>query len=216
MAGLIFGKKWAGIAVGKGFFYCPYCRTQRPYLLKKHKHFYSFFKLPLIPLKSNGDHIECRKCKQTFWQSVLECSPEITKKGLHPSILKLMIKIMVADGKILKSEMITIKDVYKGLTGEDITENDIKIIIKSSKDEDISIDEYLKRIKPYLSNYNKILILKSSFLVSVSDGEIREEEKILMYEICHALTMPVEDCNELLLELQNEESEIFQIPEDEA
>jgi tellurite resistance protein len=217
----IFGKKWVGIPSTKGSFYCPECRTQRNYSLKKHTRFFAVLNLPVLPFKSHGKHIECGKCKQTFWESVLECSPEITKKGLHPSILKLMVLIMLADGRIEKEEMETIIEIYKEVTSKDITVDDINGIIESSKTEDISIEEYLKRIKPYLGNYNKELIVKCSFLVSKSDGEIMEEEKILLYEICNALSMTVQQFNSILKDLQSLENEddpedIFLISEDDA
>lgn len=216
----IFGKKWVGLSYSKGSFYCPECRTQRDYSLKNHKRFVVLLNLPVIPLRSHGKHIECRKCKQTFWESVLECSPEITKRELHPSILKLMVLIMLADGRIEKEEMETIVKVYKEVTDKEITNEDINEIIKSSESEEISVEDYLKRIKPYLNEHSKELIVKCSFLVSKSDGEIMEEEKILLYEICHALSLTVQHCNSILTDLQSGEDddsrEIFLIPEDEA
>ncbi len=116
-----------------------------------------------------------------------------------------MVLMMLADGKIEEEEFQSIKKNYSDLTNENIKDKDIKDLIESASKENVSVEEYLKRIIPYLNDYKKTLIIKAAYLVSAADDIIHEKEKKLLEEIRLALKLDTEFFNKVVDSLQIKE-----------
>ncbi len=200
-------EKWLSKKKGNGEFYCPECRTKCKYILEEFSHYKVLLFLPIYKIDSNGNHVLCCSCKNTFWGSVLECSPEISKQNFNPSILHLMVLMMVADGKIEEEELQSIKQIYSDLTSETVKDKEIQTLIENVSEENVSVEEYLKRITPYLNDYKKTLIIKAAYLVSAADDIIHEKEKKLLEEIRKALKLDNDFFNKVVDTLQIKETD---------
>ena len=198
----LLDRKWLAKKKDKGRFYCPECRTIKKYLLQEFSKYLFLLFLPVYKTDTCGDHILCSSCKNTFWVSVLECSPEITKQNFNPSVLRLMVLMMLADGKIENEEYDSIKHIYLEVTDERVKDKDIQSYIENVEKENVSVDEYLKRITPYLNDYKKTLIIKAAYLISVADGIIHEKEERLLKEIKQALNLDNVFFNRVVQSLQ--------------
>lgn len=62
----IFGTKPVSTTIQQGVFSCPSCNTERNYLLKRYKSYFTLFFIPLIPLKYLGDLTECQACRKSY------------------------------------------------------------------------------------------------------------------------------------------------------
>lgn len=69
---IIFGMGSRRKDIGGGRFYCPRCRAQRDYKLKRATRYFTLFFIPLIPLGTIGDFVECQTCHAMFEPSVLD------------------------------------------------------------------------------------------------------------------------------------------------
>ena len=77
---IIWGSKGRKKVVSKGQFYCPRCRTHRPYHnVRVSKHFTLYF-IPLFETKHLGSFIECQFCFTPFDISVLGYGQEMQAK----------------------------------------------------------------------------------------------------------------------------------------
>jgi zinc-ribbon family len=65
VAMIIWGSRGITSSLAKGFFHCPRCDQQRSYDHKKVRRFFTLFFIPLIPLESLGEYVECQFCKGT-------------------------------------------------------------------------------------------------------------------------------------------------------
>lgn len=68
---ILFGVRTRTRTVDTGQFYCPYENAQRPYERKTAQLWFSLYFIPLIPLKQQGDFIECQSCHRSYNESVL-------------------------------------------------------------------------------------------------------------------------------------------------
>jgi len=68
---IIFGTKGVTSTVSTGSFSCPGCSAQTHYDHKRVRRFFTLYWIPLIPLDTIGEYIECLSCHGTFKQSVL-------------------------------------------------------------------------------------------------------------------------------------------------
>ena len=69
---IIFGTTGVKTTIKEGNFHCPQCNTQTKYRHRKVNKFFTLYFIPLIPLGSAGEFVECRCCKGTFVPRVLE------------------------------------------------------------------------------------------------------------------------------------------------
>ncbi len=73
MVGLIiFGRRGVTGTKGQGTFQCPACQTDQPYAHKHVRRFFTLYFIPLIPLGTVGEYVECGRCKGTFKPAVLD------------------------------------------------------------------------------------------------------------------------------------------------
>jgi hypothetical protein len=68
---ILFGWRGVTLSAGKGEFFCPTCRVRRPYVHKKVRRFFTLFFIPIIPLDSLGEYVECAACHGSFKPEVL-------------------------------------------------------------------------------------------------------------------------------------------------
>src|SRR5262245_11435130 len=63
---LIYGYRNRTIEQGTGIFQCPNCRDQRAYTRKKVVRYFTLFFIPLFPLGTLSEYIECQLCRRTY------------------------------------------------------------------------------------------------------------------------------------------------------
>ncbi len=76
---IIFGTRVRHKVLGDGKFFCPRCQAQRSYLHKRASRYFALYFVPIIPMGTIGEFIECQTCKTAFEMSVLN------QKGPVPS-----------------------------------------------------------------------------------------------------------------------------------
>jgi hypothetical protein len=69
---LVWGWKVVFKVVGSGVFSCPNCGGDRNYERRRAQRWFTFFFIPIIPLKVIGEVVRCTYCKNDFRASVLE------------------------------------------------------------------------------------------------------------------------------------------------
>jgi zinc-ribbon family len=69
---IIFGRKSVTGSKGRGQFPCPTCQSIQSYDHKRVRRFFTLYFIPLIPLGTIGEYIECDRCKGTFKPTVLQ------------------------------------------------------------------------------------------------------------------------------------------------
>lgn len=195
---MFFGKKIIPKTIEKGNFYCPECRCTRAYTIKQQKNYFVFFCLPLFPLETVGEYVECADCKNSFRKNVLESSPETTRAEFHPSMKRIMILMLLADGNVNAAEIEIIKDIYERVAGYALSDQEIKEEIETASRENLRVNEYLKKVTPYLNNPGKARVIESAYYVASADGALRKEEEALMDEISQALNMEPEQYKKIL------------------
>ena len=73
---IIFGTKGRDSQVGQGRFNCPQCRMQRAYEHKSVRRYFTLYFIPVIPLGSAGEYVQCESCGGTFGTEILTYDPE--------------------------------------------------------------------------------------------------------------------------------------------
>lgn len=206
---MLFGKRHRSKLLNCGKFYCPECRCTAEYTLKQKQLVYSIVWLPVFPLGDVGRYVECTICRNSFRENVLDSTPETSRAEFHPSMKRIMILMMMADGDISDSEISSIQQIYTRVSGNSISREEIIEEIEAAEKENYRVHDYLRTVTPYLNNVGKALVLKSAYYVAAADGVFQSEEEELMEELSCALEMEPSQFKHVISSLKNEDDSEF-------
>ena len=112
------------------------------------------------------------------------------------AIKKLLILMILADGKVMDEEIRAFHKVYKETANSVVS--DLYAEIDKVKMEQKSPHQYLKEVSPFINVEGKEEILKASYLIAASDGSVDPEEIDLIYKFGRALDLPNEKIKPIL------------------
>jgi rubredoxin len=72
---IIFGTRVRHTTLSSGQFYCPNCKTQRNYELRRARNYFALYFIPIIPLNTVGEYVTCQTCGTNFKPDVLKLVP---------------------------------------------------------------------------------------------------------------------------------------------
>jgi tellurite resistance protein len=189
---IIYGTRGMTSVGGMGRFHCPDCGPSA-YKHQKVRRWFTLFFIPMIPLDLAGEYVECGKCYGTFELDVLSYDPAVEKAKFeavfHTAIRRTMVKMCLADGVVDAQEVETIRKIYSGLTGVELSEDDVREEIAEAMTDTRTVQQYLEAGLGMFNLKAKELIVKSAFFVAAADGEFQDEEKKLLNNIGAALQM---------------------------
>ena len=117
------------------------------------------------------------------------------------NVMSLMI---IADGKIEDKEIKIVRGIYNKLTNnKKISENKLNKIIEKLKQENLSVDDYLKKIKPYLNAEHRESIIKAMYYIASSDGHLDDKEAKLLMHTAQVLEMTSSHIKGVLADLES-------------
>jgi len=196
---IIFGTRGVRSTKATGSFNCPQCESSQGYRHRKVTQFFTLYFIPLIPLGSKGEYVECNKCKGTFIPRVInnpasnsdEKAEKIAFLAMYEQAIRhVMVKMMLADGVIDPNEKVMVLDIINKYGHNDMTSFQLDNYIKkvqSERDKDVST--YLKHVAPGLNEHGKELLVKCALDVAYSDGHFDDTERALIIEMGKILEM---------------------------
>lgn len=107
-----------------------------------------------------------------------------------------MIEVMVADGEVDEEEVRTVTEVYREMTGVELSADVIraKATLAQSRGKDLNAE--LAELAPHLSDEGKATALRAAVKVAVADGEFEAAEQAVLSGVAEALGMTPEQMRE--------------------
>jgi len=147
---IIFGTRGVRSTKATGTFNCPQCETERGYRHRKVTQFFTLYFIPLIPLGSKGEYVECNHCKGTFIPRVLNTNKTASKQQFmamyEQAIRHVMVQIMLADGVIDPNEKVAVLAIINKFGHNDMTSAQLDDYIKKVQADNTDISTYLKHV----------------------------------------------------------------------
>ena len=103
-----------------------------------------------------------------------------------------MIEIMLADGTVDDDEVDAIRSIYKQLTGNEISVEQVRSEIRRVEAGGAGAAGVLAEIASTLNNNGKELVVKAAFMVAAADGEFQDVEKAKIAAVGQTLGMSAE------------------------
>jgi tellurite resistance protein len=195
----------------RGTFVCPECRVLRTYVRQRVQRRLVLFFVSMLPLDELGEYVECEQCRSTFRTTTLAADPARPADPrvplaaeFRPAVLRIMMLMMMEDGRIRESEQRMILDLNRKLTGEAPSLEAMDEHLDAVRTGPGTATDYARSIAPFLNEPGKELVLKAAFAVAVADRQVHPTERTLLHEIGRALHMSpghiravIAECSEL-------------------
>ena len=189
----IAGTKGETSTADTGTFYCPSCEQETAYHHEQVHEKVTVFFVPVASLRLLGEYIECQECFDTFKMEVLsidEGEDDFDYESyLHLAIKRILVLMMLADGKIDDSEKIMIKDIMKDITDDELSDAEIQEDINLINEEPDNPESFLKTMFPHMNEQGRELVYKACYCVSISDGELDVSEEKLLKSVAKILQL---------------------------
>jgi tellurite resistance protein len=190
---IIFGTRGVTTSLATGQFHCPGCDKKRTYVHKRVRRFFTLYFIPIIPLDLIGEYVECQHCTDTYRPAVLDYDPVKSERSMeaefHTAVKRVMVLMMLADGKIDDEEVETIRLVYGKLAKRELSKDDVSREVESSKADGRGLRQYLASVVGSLNDAGKEIVVKAAYFVAAADGNVSTEETNLLAELAGALEM---------------------------
>lgn len=200
----VWGSKGRSKTINNGEFHCPDCHTRRDYEQKEVKRWFTLYFIPVFPMNTLGEYVECGACKSTYNSRVLEFDPDAQREKFEAAFSiaakRVMFKMALADGEIDDSEVTQIAQAFQNITKREIDAGDIAAELEAARDDTATVTDYLREVAPTLNDTGKELVLRSAIAVVKADGHVDETEKAEITELVKALDMPRAYSNGILAE----------------
>lgn len=73
---IIWGTRGREKTVDYGSFHCPSCRGSAPYEHRRVSTYFTLYFIPLFPISTQGEYIQCGQCNGAYDTALLNVSPE--------------------------------------------------------------------------------------------------------------------------------------------
>ena len=199
---IIFGARGVTYTQAKGTFYCPGCdREGVEYKHQRSRRFVTLYYVPLIPLKSLGEYIECQVCQSTYQLGVLKATAaehRAFEAEFRQAIKRVMILMLLADGVVADAEIEVIRRIYQRLSSVELPAELLREeVLVAARDGD-DVLAYLERLAPMLNPRGKELVIKSAFLVATADEQFQDKERQLLADIGETLELTTAQVHAIL------------------
>lgn len=188
---VIFGTRGVTSTADRGWFHCPQCGGRQAFARKKVRRFFTLFFVPLIPLDRVGGYVECAMCSGTFDPTVLDHDPDATAREFEAlykmCVRELMVRMLLADGRVEESELEVIARAYPKLTGETIERERIEKEVERLSGDGGDPLGAVRASAPFLNDMGKEAMIRAAMLVAGADGELDDAEMSFLDELAEGL-----------------------------
>ena len=194
---LVWGFKVRYSDAGNGTFYCPHEGGDRPYTVKQARKWFTFFWIPLIPLKELGQFVECSGCERGYDEKVLTnpTSAELMD-NLANAMRQAVVSISRADGHIDDAEKEFAVELMQSYSDTPYAlqhfEHDLETLPQQG------LVEHMSNCSGILNTNGKESLLQGCVRLAAADGDVAAEEVALIQEAGLALGMTKNHINGVL------------------
>jgi tellurite resistance protein len=187
---IIFGTKAVTRTIAQGQFTCPYCH-QSPFRHRQVRRFFHLYFIPLIPLATDGEYVECGMCSGTYDVRILDVATaqdaEQFEARFAVAVRRVMALITAADGVVDPAEIAMMASLYDGLVGKPISEAELREEVDFVRTEGLEVRDYLEEVAGELNGQGKEAVVRAAIGVAMADGEFDDAEHDLVVDVGRAL-----------------------------
>ncbi len=185
---LIWGWRTLPKTLDEGTFYCPRCDGDRQYRLRRARRFFTFFFIPIIPLKVLGEYVECSTCGSTFDPQVLTLATAAQMEDTLTTALRHAVVSMIsADGVVQDSEKQAGVEVVRNFARREYSLDDLESDLATLAHADLAAQ--MEGLSGMLNEHGKESLLAACVSLASADGHVDPSELELLEQVGVGMTM---------------------------
>jgi len=166
---IIFGSRTMPSTRDQGDFHCPRCSTQKPYRLISMNRWFTLYFIPVIPMGSAGEYIECTACAGTYDTQVLSYDPEAERRETMATIRRALSLFLLTVGRTAPEDIERLQSAWHEMLGETLDTRLIEQDIRQARDARIALPQFVAQQLTDINVQGKAAVLRAATL-SVSIG----------------------------------------------
>lgn len=184
---IIIGTTVLNFTREQGEFHCPTCAAQQSYRQKRGRQFLTLYFIPLIPLNSVGEFIQCGGCRQRFDVSILTYDPAKERAELLEMYSRLLLLVMLSTNRVTEIDRDRLQQVLFERFDQGVSEEELMQYAEEAEAVDADPLSFAHRIRRTYDPHIAADVLRAAFsMLSRGDG-IGSEEKEFLVKLGQAL-----------------------------
>jgi len=183
---IIWGSRAVTSTLTEGTFFCPHCRSQQTYRKQRVRRFFTLYFIPLFPMATLGEYVECGVCKNTYKDAVLDYDPEAERRRFqqrYAAMVRSLVAGMAARaGNTSPDGQALVRTLYKELVHADLVEP-----MTDTVPLDRLISDELPALAGVLSDQGKESLVKAAHRAALLNGAMSAETSAAMAGVARAL-----------------------------
>lgn len=195
---IIFGTRTMSSTRGGGAFNCPRCGLSRQYRHVGVNRWFTLYFIPVIPMGSAGEYVECTSCAGTFGVEALTYDPEQDKLELIGDIRRSLSLLVMALGTPTQRQLDVFSEAFHELLGARPTPQEIYKDIEDARLANASMEAFVRGRLSSLSVDSRKKVLWAASLIASANGSLGAHEQQIVGQFATALSLPPQVVAEVL------------------
>jgi len=197
---IIYGTRGLTSTVTTGVFHCPRCGAGASFAHKNVRVYFTLYFIPLIPMHSAGEYIECNGCGGTYETTILSYDPQDDLNEFYEEVKRLCVLMAIAGGQPSPQMKEAIKRVYSSLSGKNLGDQELECELNMAANAGISSVDYLRELSSSLGGQGVAVVVKAAFEVASADGDMPDAQQNQLRNFPGALGITVPEFQTLIEE----------------
>ena len=172
---IIFGLRVFYRTIAQGIFHCRRCGGDREYRHRVGRRWFTLFFIPVIPLNSVGDHVQCATCRTRYVTDVLGQPTTAQMQAALPAGMRAAVSALLRTGD--PSSPISRQRAIEAVIGSGVPDYDEAML-------DADLMQPLATIRPALNQVGAQLTIQARewylaevIRIGMADGPLTESER---------------------------------------
>lgn len=186
---LVFGSRGYRFKRGAGTFRCPHCGGDRAYTRRELKRMGHVFWIPVLPLGSAGEYIQCNSCGGEFDMAVLSLpTSQQVEQRLDVALRSAIAAMIRSDSNATAEELRMGATIAARHLQGDYTEADMRRDLAEMHDD--RLESHLSKAAQYLTEDGRVSFVQACLVLAVADGELNDDELATLVRVAAGLGIP--------------------------
>lgn len=195
---IIFGSRTMPSTQNQGIFHCPRCSTQKSYRRISMNRWFTLYFIPVIPMGSAGEYIECTSCAGTYATEVLSYDPDAERRETMATIRRSLSLFLLTAGRTAPEDIERLQSTWQELMGEALDTRLIEQDIRHARDARISLGQFVSQQLADLTVQGKAALLRAATLSVSIGGHLQSADTGLLKQLGASLGLTGADVDAII------------------
>lgn len=195
---IIWGTRTMDGHKGEGNFNCPRCGPGKPFTHKSVNRWFTLYFIPIIPMGSVGEYIECRECAGTFDTQVLSHNPAAEDAELKASIRRIMALFLLESGRAHRDWIQRLVTLMYETLNETCAEHQVHEDIRMAQAAGANVASFAPIALKDLSSAGKVEVVKLAIRLCGGGHQVSYNDRAVIDRLGQAIGVPAPVVENLL------------------